>query len=667
MDRGRARLWLAGIVLLVLGLYAPALGNGFVLDDTPIARATLPDGRPNPFVAELRPLGDYFAANYWEATGVGSPLYRPVTILHYALVHAVLVRGLGLDEAFAQHLPNLLLHALACLLVYRLLRAAGARRTPGVVGALLFGLHPIHHEVVAGIVGRAELLAFVPGALATLLLLRSRSTQWTRAGPRMALAALLLFVAFCAKESALGWLVVAPLMLGAVVGGEGLLRPWRGVLAPLRTRWLPLLATLCVPSLVFLALRASMLAGLEARDLPLQQIDWLQNPLAREPTTTRLATALSIQGFAAWKLAWPWPLLSDWQASVFPLITTPSDPRALAGAVLLALFLLVFLRFGPRRPDLRLGIGAFLAFGMPTANLLLPIGTPYAERLHYATVLLPVALVPLAASRFEVDRSLRVLRWPLAGWLVLAAVSIVLRNPQWRDEATLFPHDLAQQPRSVALRFFVADQAVARGALAEARVHLEEATRLAPDHAEPWLKLGDLERMQGRSTEAEACYRKGLDARWGRAGIDDAENALGLALVLLQQDRRAEARDALERMLVLQPAAIEPRLLLLELVTEVTPARRDVLCREGRARAPDLPYWDLARGELLAEAGRADEARAVWRRALPALEGLVRSARADPAAGQWELARAARFIARIQARPEPDAALRLALGNIAKD
>ena len=56
-------------------------------------------------------------------------------------------------------------------------------------------MHALHTEVVAGIVGRGELFAFVFGAAATL--------AYSRARPRLVLAGLAFFAAFCSKESAL--------------------------------------------------------------------------------------------------------------------------------------------------------------------------------------------------------------------------------------------------------------------------------------------------------------------------------------------------------------------------------------------------------------------------------------------------------------------------------
>src|SRR5688572_14225952 len=133
-----------------------------------IAKAVRDGGAPNVMVRELQPLGRYFTTNYWQGIDDRDPLYRPVTILSYAVLYAALGRHLDGEhgEAMPQHALNVVLHALATWLVYLLARLVRVRRGGAVLAALVFGVHALHSEVVAGVVGRAELLAFGFGALA---------------------------------------------------------------------------------------------------------------------------------------------------------------------------------------------------------------------------------------------------------------------------------------------------------------------------------------------------------------------------------------------------------------------------------------------------------------------------------------------------------------------
>ena len=83
---------------------------------------------------------------------------------------------------------------------------------PALIGALVFGLQPVHSDVVASIVGRGELLPFVSGAAALLCYLQAAQASGRARWLRLIATAVLLFVALGAKESAVTWIVFVPLV-----------------------------------------------------------------------------------------------------------------------------------------------------------------------------------------------------------------------------------------------------------------------------------------------------------------------------------------------------------------------------------------------------------------------------------------------------------------------
>lgn len=112
----------------------------------------------NPDVLATRPLWDLWSHDFW-GTSLGSPSshgsYRPLCVLSYRLTHAVC----GFRPA-CYHLVNVILHGLASGLVYKAASEILSSRAASVAG-LLFAVHPIHTEAVAGIVGRADLLSCI--------------------------------------------------------------------------------------------------------------------------------------------------------------------------------------------------------------------------------------------------------------------------------------------------------------------------------------------------------------------------------------------------------------------------------------------------------------------------------------------------------------------------
>jgi len=111
--------------------------------------------------ADLRPDSswlDILINDFW-----GTPLqhsgshksYRPVCVATFKLNYLF-----GELKPFGYHLVNVILHGIVSVLFYCLTKHIfGTATLPRLIATLLFILHPIHTEAVAGVVGRAEIIA----------------------------------------------------------------------------------------------------------------------------------------------------------------------------------------------------------------------------------------------------------------------------------------------------------------------------------------------------------------------------------------------------------------------------------------------------------------------------------------------------------------------------
>ncbi|MDD5208242.1 MAG: tetratricopeptide repeat protein [Elusimicrobiales bacterium] len=125
------------LCLIVLAVFLPALGNGFVdWDDVQYVVS-------NP---ALR-------GSWLDALAFSPGYYHPLTTLTYKLEFVLF----GLNP-LPYHFTSLALHLAVCVSAFRLLTALGARRGTAFLAALLFGIHPVHVEPAAWISGRKELL-----------------------------------------------------------------------------------------------------------------------------------------------------------------------------------------------------------------------------------------------------------------------------------------------------------------------------------------------------------------------------------------------------------------------------------------------------------------------------------------------------------------------------
>ncbi len=180
-----AALWLAYFVLALL-LYAPALSGQFVSDDFGYIVN-------NPYVTE--PSFDrvlaILAPNGPVTESVAN--WAPVHVLLHALEYQLFANAL-----LPYHVVNVALHALASVLLLRLLRDHGLPLLGALVGSLFFLLHPANVEAVAWIsqLKTNAALCFALGALRLQLRL-----PWL-AFVLFALAFLTKAVAACALPAA---------------------------------------------------------------------------------------------------------------------------------------------------------------------------------------------------------------------------------------------------------------------------------------------------------------------------------------------------------------------------------------------------------------------------------------------------------------------------------
>jgi tetratricopeptide (TPR) repeat protein len=551
MGKEKSRLFLLGILGLVLVVFSPTWKGGFVLDDSAVARSLHPNGRPNPLIAELQPLGRYFNSHYWAGTREKSPLYRPMTILSFALTKALFANaGKSVHEARAQHVVNLFLYLLAVWLAYRLLRKVAGRGS-SLLGTLFFGLHALHAEAVAAIVGRAELGAFVAGAGGLLLFL---SAVKARRGPRLLRllgAALALFLSATFKESGFGWLFLCLLPLAPF-------RQW-GVL--LRTRTPLLLGLLVAVLLPYFFLRAG------AEGLGSVPILPQANPLASLPLAQRFSSAVWIYANSFKLSLFPFDLSSDYGPWVYPVLSSLFSPLALVGY---AVFAILFYGLWLGRRWVNLGRGAFvyLLFSLPVSNLFFPIGTVFGDRLWFTPVFgLALGIVGLAQLPGMKHKIRMGLLFALGFWSIDNGIVDVQRCLAFRTEKRLFTRDLWSRPRSVLLHLRLAAIVGSEGAVEREEDLLQEAVRLWPEFADGWSQLAAHYLGRGLWEKGIEAAEKGLKAeilaadtegqiRWNLVG---GYLNRGMKLRAMQElqalakgDRfgdsiRAQAREALRR------------------------------------------------------------------------------------------------------------------------
>jgi uncharacterized protein (TIGR02996 family) len=395
------------IVCTAVVCYANAVTGGWTLDDPYIILG-------NSLVHSPTVTWAAFTHPYWPS-GLGWGQYRPLVILAFALDW--MVSG-GAPWWF--HLVNIIWHAVASVLVWRLARtllpSAGA-----LVAALWFAVQPVHVEAVSSVVGRSEIMA-ATFVLAGLLAHRQGQLR----------AILWYALALLSKES-------GAVLIGLALCSDLLWPPdWRA-----RRR-------LYAGYVVVLAAYAAVLTALfQGRALVQPALLWMGMP-----AIDRWLTMSGVIPHYVRLMIVPAQLLVDYG----PAVVEPQYGLSLSVVVGLAIVVawVAAVAIAWRRaPVVAFGLLWFVVSVAPITNILFASGVVLAER----TLYLPsvgVAIVAgwagdrLLTARFAVARAGLV----TAG--LLLAARTWTRTPLWHSNKSLIIGSLVEEPESYRIHTLAA-------------------------------------------------------------------------------------------------------------------------------------------------------------------------------------------------------------------
>ncbi|XP_046472791.1 protein O-mannosyl-transferase Tmtc2 [Neodiprion pinetum] len=548
--------------LAAAALYRNTLDAGFVYDDR---RAIL----TNPDLLPGTPWSQLLEDDFW-----GTPLkergshgsYRPFCVATFRLNY---LAG-GLDP-WGYHLVNVALHAACAGLVVR----AARKVLPGqslahAMAGLLFAVHPVHSEAVAGIVGRADLLACLFTLVAFLAYAAHRDDARKPAPLFLTLIASAL--ATLAKETGIASLALC--LLWEFCRGE-----------PRRkgTRWTRRRSVGLVTGTLVLLLIVRLRVGGSPPEFATAD-----NPAARHPSRfARGLTFLYLPAVNARMLLCPSTLSFDWSMDAVPRITTLKDPRNLESAALYAALagagfwaakglrkascsscVKRFLGhtdrcraannnnapisncYCPKKSGLALQIPAAVAVSLgflglpflPASNLFFYVGFVIAERVLYLPsvglcLLFGAGLCKFYRHARRTSRSYgRIVLAVAALLLTLMAAKTLRRNLDWYDEESLYRSALHVNPPKAYGN--LGSVLSAQGRTTEAEEAFTQALRYRPNMADVHYNLGILQQGRKNYEEAILSYQRAIHFR---PSLAQAYVNLGAALISAGRGTEAAA------------------------------------------------------------------------------------------------------------------------------
>ncbi|HUU85934.1 MAG TPA: DUF1736 domain-containing protein [Phycisphaerae bacterium] len=627
----RARLHLIALLILpiaCLAVYANALTNPFHFDDISIILT-------DPRVQEFR-TGELLTTNYWRHENTDR-LYRPLTLLSYALNWSLS------HQAWAFRIPNLILHAGVCLLLFELVRSVYGSFAAALAAGLAFAVHPLHTEPLNTIVGRADLLV-------TLLMLGAALLYWRDAVPDngrrpltpLAAAALLALALGC-KENAVTLIAIVALLDWWRVQRGDVTDLSRFLRRRCLRAYLPMIALIAL----YLILRAHCIGALTGDP---GVIDHFDNPIAHPADgltegdsvfLARWATPLATLAKAARLHLAPNRLCFDYSYAAIQTVRRIGDWRMWAGLGVVAAAVLACLLSHRHKRRVLLAIALSAVTYAIVANFLL-IGTIFGERLLYLPSIGFCILIGLAADFAY--------RWPRAhpqsAWkslAVLPAVGLplmglwyghltIVRNRDWSSPQRLYESAYRVNPTSCKVLSGMAGNALARGDLHVAHRFCRQATRLAPAYWPAWrtgaLAVRRMADRQTNQTEKARLYETALEYYESALALGAAGDPAAMSGAAELYGMKGEYRRAiqiLKQLVIYAPVNAQAFNDLAHLLVTAEPAdlrnpQRALQCaRRAMSLRPEVANYVATYVDVLLALGRRDEALTEIRKVLATL------------------------------------------------
>ncbi len=489
---------------LAFMVYADSLWNGFIGDDhSVIINNPVLKGNPLDLLKTIDTLNDTLLL----------PYYRPFTYLTF------MIEGRLHDfNPFLMHMFNVILHSINVFLVYRLSLWLTGSSLSALLGALLFGLHPVNTEAVNFLSGGRNTLLAALFSLASLMLYIKGIEKGRYIVSALSVAA--FFLAALSKE--LG-LMILPFIL-ALEAIE--FRKNRDVRASI-ARLLPFLGS----GLLYLYLRWQTLSslGIQKGIIPGMGMEGLKGMFVIPSFWERMRDNIYAIPKYLSNILFP--------VRLSPNYRVPEDLNLYALPLVLGWLVIIgiVIWFLSKKRDrvVLSGLAWAFMFWLPVSGVFYFSSVNVADRFLYV----PAIGVWIIAG--EMTRRIISERDKLRGY-VLSIIIVILclagtltfaRNLDWRDDLSLFRRMVRQYPDNPVGHFNLGSHYIDKykksgdtEALRRADEELTTALSLDPGYQDVYTALGLSKLEEGDLQEAVRLYTRALeffplnrDARINRA------------------------------------------------------------------------------------------------------------------------------------------------------
>jgi tetratricopeptide (TPR) repeat protein len=372
--------------------------------------------------------------------------YRPLSLISFAIEQQVMgvvheketpgeKESRIAGEMHERHVINVLLYIVSVITLLYFLRTivfAGSP-LPAFIAAVIFAVHPLHTEVVANVKSRDEILSVLFISLTFIKAFRYYDSRKTR---NLALALVFFFCALLSKEYAVTLVGLLPLSF-YLFRKESPGKSFKAVI--------PYLIPLAAYVLIRMAAVSAAAEGAEA--------NVMNNPYLLATGSQKLASEMLVLLDYLRLLVFPNILVADYSYNQLPYANFANPLVWLSIIVYVGLFIGMCVLLLKRHV---VGFAiAFYLFNLAlVSNLFFNIGAPMGERLVFHSsvgfAIVVAWLLWKGAARLGSALMTQGVLVPVLVIITgLSAFKTIDRNKDWKNDETLFMHDVKTAANSV--------------------------------------------------------------------------------------------------------------------------------------------------------------------------------------------------------------------------
>ena len=522
----KAIIFSAVLLIVSVLIYANTLKNNFVYDDNHIIL-------DNKWITDVRYSPEIFSSPAWGFSKINKYVvnfYRPIKHIIFMIDYHIF----GFNS-WGFHLTNVLLHSLATILIFFIVRKLFTLDDEGLSGnnsiyafmaALLFAAHPIHTEVVAWVSDKLEIGLTLFYLLSFYLYICSKSI--TSAG--FLLSVFFFFIALLTKETAV-MLPVFLVLYDLLFEKRGhFMADFKGRLK----RYVPYLLVF----LLYLSMRTYALGKFASINTTYTELSWLTIPLN--------AILLFVRYF--FKLLLPFNLNIYHTFNPVQFLT---EPVVIFSLVFFLVFLSVLYITFVKKPLICLSLMWIVIPLIPVLYVPVIGDNPFTERYLYLpsvgfTFLIAIGIKEVAMINRNV---LKYLVFATFVVTLLYSVGTISRNNVWQSDYTLWKDAAAKSPLKAATHVALGNAYEKTGSLDKALEAFNVALAVEKDSWQAQRNIGRVYRKMGLIKKAIYHYKKAI-----KLNPFSAEVRNDLGGIYGMEGRYIEAIGEFQQALALDPS-----------------------------------------------------------------------------------------------------------------